>query len=248
MSNAGSLHRGDDGHIMWCRPEPRRIRSNEDDLPGEELLMTIRCNNGLVISKMTGKMDGFYALNTSPMINEFCEKMASTSGTVCSNCYSRRMCTTIRRNAERVWKNNGVILSESIIPPSDLPSVDCFSKNGAFRFSAHGELINDTHLINLIHIAEKSPDTICSLWTKRASLVRNHLDDIPDNMLLIYSTPRIDPVAPILPDGFDKTFSVYSHSGAEHMNIDINCSGKCNTCMLCYRRDNSIIYVNEHAK
>ena len=44
--------------------------------------MTIRRNNGLVISKMTGKMDGFYALNTSPMMNEFCEKMASTSGTV----------------------------------------------------------------------------------------------------------------------------------------------------------------------
>lgn len=248
MSNAGSLHRGDDGHIMWCRPEPRRIRSNEDDLPGEELLMTIRCNNGLVISKMTGKMAGFYALNTSPMTNGFCEKMASKSGTVCSNCYSRRMCTTIRRNAERTWANNGAILSESIIPRHELPTVDWFAKNEAFRFSAHGELINDTHLVNLIHIAENNPKTICSLWTKRAALVQKHLDEIPDNMILIYSTPRIDPVKPTRPDGFDKVFSVYSHSGAERMNVDVNCSGKCSTCMLCYRRDNSIIYVNEHAK
>jgi hypothetical protein len=248
MSDARSLHVGDDGRSKWCRPEPAHIRSTEDDLPGEETLMTIRCNNGLVISKMTGKMEGFYALNTSPLNNEFCEKMASNPGTVCANCYSRRMCVSIRRNANLVWMTNGAILSESVIPDSDLPNVDWFSRNGAFRFSAHGELINDTHLVNLINIAKKSPKTVCTLWTKRAALVQKHLDDIPDNMILVYSTPKMDPVATYLPEGFDKVFSVYTTGGVERMNVDINCSGKCKTCMLCYRRDNSIVFINEHVK
>lgn len=47
---------------------------------GEVQNMTIRTATGIVISKMTGKMNGFYSINIDPFDNPFCNKMSRVQG------------------------------------------------------------------------------------------------------------------------------------------------------------------------
>ncbi len=210
--------------------------------------MTIRTANGMIISRMTGKMEGFHSINTNPLDNPYCNKMSSIPGSICSRCYSRRMLMTLRKSCNRSWSENGFILSQGVMPKKHLPDLSGLHCNGAFRFSSHGEIINETHLINLCNIARKNPDITFGLWTKRISMVQKHLDEIPENVVLIASTRLVNVALPNVPDGFHKVFSAYNKPFATQHDIPINCSGKCKDCMLCYRKDNGVTHINELIK
>ena len=62
-----------------------------------------------------------------------------------------------------------------------------------FRFNAHGELINLTHLENLVRIAKKNPHCNFALWTKRNDLIVKYFKtrDKPKNFILVYSNQRL---------------------------------------------------------
>ena len=215
---------------------------------GEVQNMTIRTATGIVISKMTGKMNGFYSINTNPFDNPFCNKMSRVPGSICSQCYSRRMLGASRKHCGIPWSENNRILSGSVIPEEHIPDLSRLQCNGAFRFSSHGEIINETHLTNLLNIARKNPDITFGLWTKRVSMVQEHIDEIPDNVILVASTRLTNIAFPVVPDGFHKVFSVYTKSFATEHGIAINCHGKCRECMICYRRGNGITHINELIK
>ena len=42
------------------------------------------------------------------------------------------------------------------------------------RFHSHGELINETHLINLVNIALHNPHCNFALWTKRFDIISKY--------------------------------------------------------------------------
>jgi hypothetical protein len=120
-----------------------------------------------------------------------------------------------------------------------------------FRFSAEGELINETHFINLVKIARANSGTLFTLWTKRPDIVASALQNWriskPSNLYLIRSSPMLNKEAP-LPQGFDKVFTVYTPDFVQKNNIKINCGAKsCMGCQICYTR-NSIVYVKEQVK
>ena len=191
------------------------------------------------ISTMTGKLLNIPAINTNPLDNKFCNKMCKTNA-VCKHCYSRAMLNGLRKNCGPSWSQNGKILSESIIPDDQLPTVNAVW----FRFSGHGELMNGTHLINLCNIAAKNPRTQFVLWTKRSDFIRKYRGYVPENMTLIYSNPRINNVMKTPPEGFDRVFNVVSKD-----HYKSNCAGlKCWTCGLCYDPESKITCIVEKLK
>jgi hypothetical protein len=193
------------------------------------------------ISTMTGKLRGVPAINTSPLDNPFCEKMAQTDS-ICAKCYSRRMVSGLRKNCRPGWKSNGQILSERLLGDAEIKDLKIPEKavNGIFRFSAHGELINEIHAWNLIQIARVHPDIIFALWTKRPDLLKKCFGVVskPENLVVIYSNPAVDSRIPVSLvqvryTFVDKVFNVISKDSA-----DVNCGARsCATCKLCYSKN-----------
>ena len=185
------------------------------------------------VSKMSGKLDGFRAVNTSPLSNEFCLKMEKQEDTVCAHCYSLRQMRTYRPNMIPPLTRNGELLSSRPLERQEIPS---FKPDEAVRYSAHGELINAQHFLNLFKIAELNPESMLSLWTKRSDLVVRYIGSVPENLRLIFSHPVVNPKLDefSIPYGFDQVFAVYTPEYAAEHNIEINCTRQCAECMQCY--------------
>jgi len=188
------------------------------------------------ISKGSGKMEGINSINTNSLTIPFCIKMSECKELVCSKCYARRL-LKYRASLTNKLELNNELLSSRFLKDSELPIINALY----FRFNSFGELINDTHLINLIMIVNRNPNTIFGLWSKRVDLIRATLDKIPSNLVLIYSNPKInDWNDPFPPTPFDKIFSVYNKKDVKIRKSDmfINCGGrKCLECLQCYEKN-----------
>jgi len=184
------------------------------------------------VSRMTGKLDGLAAINTNTLSNEFCQKQHAAGKTICGQCYSFRMLQQHRQNCVDPWERNSRKLSRPIPELEFAALVDQFKNLRFVRFHGHGELINFTHLHNFAAIARAVPGTVFALWTKRADLVRKLGErSRPDNLILVYSNPRIDRVRALPPPGFQKVFNNTTRSDPRD-----NCTGrKCLDCLNCYQ-------------
>jgi hypothetical protein len=198
-----------------------------------------------IISTMTGKLKGFRAINTNTKTNPFCQGMQKTNA-ICKYCYSERMLNGIRKNCEPAWQKNSEIFSSSLLENSEIPIL----KSKVFRLSAHGELINGTHMENYNRIIAKNKRTFFGWWTKRIDLFKKNKQRF-ENVNYVYSNPKIDDLSPAVPKTFNKVFSVYTREFAKVNNIDINCKGAsaggCRKCMLCYTK-NEVTHINEIKK
>ena len=195
----------------------------------------------LHITNGSGKMAGIQSINTSTINNEFCQKMIK-SDAVCRSCYAKTY-EKMRPTLHNALLRNHSLMSESILPVQQLPFV-----NAQFmRIHSYGELINETHLKNILNFAIKNSHSQIVLWTKRKNIVSNVLSkrEKPENLTLIFSSPKINQTAS-RPEHFDKVFTVFSK---DHKNADfINCGGKsCSDCKICYTKNN-IEFVNELLK
>ena len=208
------------------------------------------------LSKMTGKLDGLHAISTNTVTNKFCQKMNSSNkdNQICTICYSHNMLKSYRKNMQPALQRNSDALSQSILDDADIP----FYIHAFMRINAHGELINDTHFINIILIARKNPHCNFALWTKRKDIINRvayHEDnhkafangmDLPSNLILVYSNPTINKVMYEPPKHFHKVFNNVEYD--EHKTGEINCFRKCIDCMLCYHRDNDTSVIIEAIK
>ena len=161
-------------------------------------------NQNLHISKGSFKLEKINNLSTNTLTNEYCITQKDKEEIICNKCYSF---TTLnfRKTMIPLLENNSKLLSESIIHWDNLPRI--FELY--FRFSSHGEIINLNHLQNLINICLKNPKTSFTLWTKRFDLIKKFFDENkkPDNLILIYSNPKLNKPLEKLPKYFDKTFN-----------------------------------------
>ena len=192
-------------------------------------------------SKSTGKMKGIPSLNTDTTTNPFCIKMSKTDS-ICGSCYSMKMLQGIyKKNCVPAFQRNGEYLSKKIHDYEYLPKVDATTA----RFSSHGELINENHLINLLRIAMNQPYTTFTLFTKRKDLVnkvmRTHKK--PKNMIFIFSNAKVDKIMNDVPKYFDKVFNVVTKEQEE-----VNCRGACITCLKCYRTQDNTQQIVEVIK
>jgi hypothetical protein len=187
------------------------------------------------ISVMTGKLEGLRAVSTNTRTNPYCTKQNASADpdNICTKCYSHTMLKSYRKNMQPALQRNSNVLATRVLTLSDIPHTN----DAYFRFDAHGELINEIHLVNLIHIAKANPQTSFALWTKRADIVSKIFGKAnmpkPDNLILIYSNPKIGRVLAKPPKHFDRTFNnVPKDEYVEQQN----CTGqKCMDCLLCYK-------------
>ena len=190
--------------------------------------------------KMSGKMTGLISLNTSPLNNPFCERMSARPKNICSKCYSRAMLKGIRRNALPKFQRVGNILSKEMTEVPEIPQ-----RIKIARFSAHGELLNLMHLVNLYKIAAANPHVLFALWSKRKDLIVKK--KAPRNVIKIYSNPVLNTVMKSPPKGFHKVFSVFSKDYLKDHPVQINCQKSCFDCQLCYSWNN-VKLINEQLK
>ena len=193
-------------------------------------------------SKMLGKLDEMYAINTNTLTNEFCIKQHKAKGGkhICSKCYSFRYLLGYRKNAVPALQRNSDLLSSRILTYEEIAAFKPKGKLGIYRFDGHGELINEIHLKNYMMIAEYHPEFVFALWSKRKDLVQKYVKSCgkPDNMVLVYSNPTIDRVMSAPPPCFDKVFNNVSSGGHEWEN----CTGqRCKDCKLCYTSETKVI-------
>jgi len=141
-------------------------------------------------------------------------------------------------------QRNSEALANKVHDMDYLPSIN----QAWFRFNAHGELINLTHLENLNRIARKNPHCSFALWTKRNDLVSKYYKtrEKPSNMVLIYSNSKVSTIMSKPPKHFDRTFN----NVLEHEYVDKqNCTGqKCKDCRLCYTIGNQVTTIVEMVK
>ena len=192
-------------------------------------------------SVMSGKLKGIPALNTSPLNNEFCKSMSKKKDSICGSCYSINMLKTFRKMCDAPFQRYGEFLSSKIHPPEYLPK----PPNALYvRFSAHGELINVDHAVNLFQICDSSPNTTFTLWTKRYNIVWRAIEYYgkPKNLILIYSAIGLDQEKR-LPMHFDKVFIVQTKK-----NDKTNCFGKCIDCLKCYTKTDTTTHIYEEIK
>ena len=188
---------------------------------------------GINISKGSGKLQDIRSINTNTLTNAFCMKQVKNKNSICSFCYSDKMLRTMRKNCVPSWQHNSNLLSKVIIQTELLPTIlDAF-----FRFSSHGELINDIHLINLINITNKNPHCTFTLWTKRKDIINKVFKTMnkPKNLILIFSNSQLNKPIETLPKYFDKTFNNVTK---EYNEKKINCFSKCKDCLICYKHNN----------
>ena len=192
-------------------------------------------------SVMSGKLKGIPALNTSPLNNEFCKAMSKKKDSICGSCYSINMLKTFRKMCDAPFQKYGEFLSKKVHPSEYLPK----PPNALYvRFSAHGELINLNHTINLFKICGLSPNTTFTLWTKRKGLVWKAIKQIgkPSNLILIHSASALD-VETTVPKYFDKVFIVQTKN-----NDKTNCFGGCIDCLKCYTKTDTTTHIYEEIK
>ena len=196
--------------------------------------------NLIKISKMSGKLKGIPAINTNTLSNEFCKKASKNKDSICGICYSVNMLKTFRKNCVDPFEHNSKMLSSDVIPIQYLPKFNSI----AVRFNAHGELINQTHLINLFNICKANLRVTFTLWTKRTDILKKVLrtHKKPKNIILIFSNSKLD--APIKPSKiYDKTFNYVTSQTSE-----INCFKDCFNCMKCYDQSDPDEIITEHIK
>lgn len=176
------------------------------------------------ITNGNGKMQFIPSINTNTMSNDYCINKCTFGG----KCYSQKQIKRWKSNGES-WQLNSNKLSSRLIDYDLLPK---FFNTRVLRFHSHGELINNTHLVNFMNICLKNPDVIFTLWTKRNDLIKKHFKnyDKPDNLILIFSNSKFNAPLEKVPAYFDKTFNVIDKKS----KIRANCSGKCKDCMICY--------------
>jgi hypothetical protein len=196
------------------------------------------------ISKMSGKLDGLRAISTNTVTNSFCIKMNAVDDKkkICTHCYSHTMLKSYRKNMAPALQRNSDLLSSRRLLKEELPVIlDAF-----FRFSAHGELINDLHFKNLLDIVNRNTHCRFALWTKRKDIVSRVLNssmDKPENLNLIYSNPTISNVMKKVPKHFDKTFNNVLED--EHVEMQ-NCTGQqCKNCLICYTKNDTDTIVEK---
>lgn len=188
------------------------------------------------ITTGSGKMSEIPSINTSSLTNHFCRSLADKPDLVCFKCYSDRL-SKLRPSLEKRLLQNSVLLSQKLIPLTELPVL-----NARFaRFSSFGEIINETHFENFINIARRNPYTTFGLWTKRSDIVMKYPKE--PNIKYIFSVAKVDGGKPndSILKYFDKTFTAVSKTKPA------NCAGSCINCLLCYT-DNDVTDIREIIK
>ena len=92
--------------------------------------------NGIHLSKMSGKLEGFLAISSNTTTNPYCitKNSKAKPNNICGDCYSWAMLNSYRKNMTAALQYNSDLLSQSVLDYEDLPSLLV----SHIRFNTHG--------------------------------------------------------------------------------------------------------------
>lgn len=167
-----------------------------------------------------GKMAGMWSWgNTSPLNNAFCTHECSFG----KHCYAKRYCM-IRPNVNKAYVRNGDILSKTALLTNAPETL--WAPPGSHRIQSFGEILNFTHLANIVALCEACEHSHFTIWTKRWTMFNEV--NVPKNLTIIASQEMgVTEKVPGYP-----TFIVSKEPPKGHY---FECQGKCVSCGYCYR-------------
>lgn len=230
---------------------------------GEEItlvdqMMLVQC---IQVSKLTGKLDGYYAISSSVMMNPICQERARKEGCICKECYSAA-CLNRYGNLCMSLEINHLILNNFLISTEAWATLMIPSTNGKARIEAHGDTASSTCAINYVRIIKSHSFLEFGVWTKNLNHYRIafNKEGKPSNCRFIYSSIEINVPSEVPADMVeyvDHVFTVYTKEYAIEHKIHINCGRydenlemidqKCRTCMRCYTAGTEF-FINELLK
>ena len=195
------------------------------------------------VSELTAKLEGYYSLSTSVLMNAICQYRARKKGSVCVKCYAATGAAR-RTNLTQVLETNTFILTEFLIPASAWATLTWPTTNGDARVESHGDVRNVIQARNYLRIILTHPWLNFGVWTKNVGIWAAAFKlegGKPANMEFIVSSMHInqpDRIPESVRKYVDHRFTVYTKEYAEANGIVINCGGrKCATCRNCYKCD-----------
>lgn len=223
--------------------------SNSPATPGARLeLIMLLCK--AVSYHDSGKIEGLHSLDTACSNNEFCPKMQRTPdpAIICGYCYTESMWEAARF-AHHI---TGEILSGMELTTAEAAMITIPALR--LRFNSDGELINHTHVVNLLRIAATHPATNFAVWTKRPGILNAAIkqEGKPANLICGVSSPMINTPFKERFSWCDFVFTVYTPAGMVQALArgEYECNGrKCLECGFhCYNHHDTStgpVYVAE---
>lgn len=214
------------------------------------------------ITTLTGKLDEFFAVSTSVLMNHICQARAREKGSICKDCYAANGVNRFSSLCQALEINH-LILNNFEISEEAWATLALPSTNGKFRIESHGDTESATCAINYIRIIKSHKWLTFGVWTKNINHYRVafNREGKPDNMIFIISSPYENVTIEVPEDMVhyvDHVFTVFTLEFAKANKIVINC-GKydpdtlemidhhCKNCLLCYTYGTTF-YINELKK
>lgn len=221
------------------------------------LVDEIRLVMVICITTLTDKLDGFFSISTSVLMNRFCQSRAKDPASICSKCYAANGASRYSGLALAIETNymilNGWLISEEAWKTLQLPTT-----NGYFRIESHGDVASVTCARNYIRIIRSHSWLNFGIWTKNYNIWAAAFElegGKPNNCTFIVSSDKvnhkIDLTGKKAAAYADHTFTVYDKEYIKENNVTINCGAKsCQSCInagcRCYFKDNTD--MNEQLK
>lgn len=196
--------------------------------------------NAIHVSELGGKLEDYYSVSTSVLMNRICQKRACIPGSICRDCYAANNASS-RSGVAQALETNHVILNNFLISETAWATMNWPTKNGDARIEWGGDVETVICARNYLRIMKTHPHLNFGAWTKNwgiwyaAFLLEGGK---PNNMKFIISSPMVNvpvEIPKFIIPYVDHRFTVYEKKYAEEHNIEINCGGrKCKTCRNCY--------------
>ena len=194
----------------------------------------------IIVSAMTGKLEGYFSLSTSVLMNKRCQARAKIKGSICAACYAA---STASRNSGlcQALETNYIILNNFLISEAAWATLVWKTTNGDARIESFGDVDTVTCARNYIRIVKTHPWLNFGAWTKDVDIWIEAFileGGKPKNIKFIVSSFMINVKMKLKKEWLpyiDHRFTVYTKEYAEANGIEINCGGlKCLTCRKCY--------------
>lgn len=172
-------------------------------------------------------------------------KLQLVEGSVCADCYACKgmyQFSVVKEAHERRYQS--LFLPHWV---ENMVFIISRKKMTHFRWHDSGDLQGMQHLINIVEVANATPD--CQHWlpTKELSLVNRYRDtfgDFPDNLVVRVSAPLID-AKPVRGQPFTSTVHLSNEAHGQVCPAPSQ-GGKCESCRACWDKRVSNVSYHHH--
>ena len=229
----------------------------KDKLTFADEIALVMC---IVVSCLSGKLEDFWAVSTSVLMNPICQARAKIAGCICKDCYAAAGCARFSGLCQGL-ETNFLILNNFLISAKAWAILAIPSLTNCARIEAHGDVATEICAINYNRIVESHKHLTFTVWSKNLNIWKTvfETEGKPDNMIFVASSPIVNEAMDVPEDMkkyVDHVFTVFDKEYAIEHNININCGTwnadeldhRCKLCMRCYDKLNKDYYINELKK